>query len=280
MEVVKERAISRKREYDAINRFVTDRMIKRTIIRTKTIDDQLTLLNCLTSDAPEYFAPLNTLHALDENLKELDKTGAIKQPKKLGMKLLNRSEQFLNTLSELTLARALIKRGYSVFLEEKFFDDKDADIFASYQGEDSYIEAAGLAFDTSAPVSVASEDEDSYIEGAGLALPPLYARSCSRLVPEIGSEDLVVAKIVGKYQNKFEIAYKNGWQGHSWVALDVSKNHEQDISASLNPHFFDASWVENLAKHIRGECPHLTGIIVYSTRPNETHARIICWYPL
>jgi len=32
-----------------------------------------------------------------------------------------------------------------VQLEEKFFGDKDADIFASYQGENSYIEAAVLA---------------------------------------------------------------------------------------------------------------------------------------
>jgi len=258
METVKERIISRKHEYDAINRIVTDSMVERAINRTPSIteiDGQLTLLNCLASDVPEYFAPLNTLHALNANLRKIHDAGAIRQPGQLARKLLNGMEQFLNTLSELALARTLIEQGYSVQLEEKFFDNKDADIFAVYQGENSYIEATGLA-----PT-------------------PLCAGISSRQVSETGSEDLVVAKVVRKYQSKFEVAYNNGWQEHSWVALDVSKNHEQDILISLKTFISDV-WVENLTKHIRCECPHLTGVIVYSTRPNETHALISCWHHL
>jgi hypothetical protein len=56
----------------------------------------------------------------------------------------------------------------------------------------------------------------------------------------------------------------------------VSKNHDQDIKTFFQS-FCRDTWIDELAMHVGRACPNLTGVVVYRTRPNETHARIYGW---
>lgn len=254
MKAALERAISRKREYHSVDRLVDDNRLERAISNDISVladDAPLTLPSCLASEVPEPFPPIPTLRALDENLRELLAVDAIRQPVQLAKKLLNKHSQFLNTLSELALARELVKQGWCVKLEEKFFDSKkDVDIFSVRQGEKNFIEVTNLAPEE------------------------LPANMRSGIVSEICDRDKVVGKIVAKYQKKFMEPLKRGWCGRAWVAIDVSKNHTQDISILMQSLVRDNWWVDELAAHVWHKCPDLTGVIVYSTRPTDTHAQI------
>lgn len=241
-------AIERKHEYTGISKIIDDKRLERAIrkdILSLIHDRPLTLLGCLTCEDIALSITTPVMHALDANILNLNEAGAIIQSDQLATKLLNR-EQYFNTQSELALARTLIERGWSVRLEEKFFGDKDVDIFAASHGESNFIEVTNLA------ISLLSESVRTGIIG------------------EIDKRDMVVKKIVAKYRRKFEEPFAKGWCGRAWVALDVSKNHAQDLSMGLQS-IVRNTWLTEIASHVQRECPKLAGFIVYSTRPQETN---------
>ncbi|WP_445370703.1 hypothetical protein ACH518_15245 [Methylomonas sp. HW2-6] len=151
-----EQLIKRKLEYPGLNRLVSNELLQKSLDNDISMldDGQLTLLNCLASNNPDPFPPIPILRALDNNLQELQKVDAIWRPGELAQKLLNKHLQFLNTLSELALARELSEQGWGVKLEEKFFGKKDVDIFAERDGEENFIEVINLA--------PKERDEDKY----------------------------------------------------------------------------------------------------------------------
>ncbi|WP_445370702.1 hypothetical protein ACH518_15235 [Methylomonas sp. HW2-6] len=84
----------------------------------------------------------------------------------------------------------------------------------------------------------------------------------------------MVNKIVRKYKDKFEESFNSGWSGRAWIALDISKNHDQYISVSVQV-LVRNSWVDELVEHVKPKCPKLTGVIVYRAGPADTHAKIL-----
>lgn len=253
-----QRAIKRKREYPAVHELVKDRLLRSAIKRDPSSlveNGRLTLSGCLVSDCPEPFPHSRVLRALDENLRELLTAGAIRQQKQLAEKLAN-GPQFLNTLSELALARTLITQGMPVELEKKFFSDIDADILATI-GEEKH-----------------------YFEVTNLALNPVAEGVHPGMVAEVGENDLVVKKIVAKYEAKFKKPFESGWREYAWVALDVAKNDGQNIEILVQALFRGNNWVAELAEHIRPKCPNLTGVVVYRSDPKKTHADVETWHRL
>ena len=257
-QVALQRAVARKRQHPALDQLIGDDRLMRALRDDPAAwekDGPLTLPGCLASELPEFCPPVPIIRALNENLRELCAAGAIRRRGQLARKLLN-GEQFLNTQSELALARTLSSAGWYVQLEETFFDGRDADILATRGAEKRFIEVTNLAL----------KELGGGVHGGQIG--------------QLGHKDRVVQKIANKYREKFEVPLENGWAEHAWVALDVAKNHLESVDTFFQTLLRLPQWNNDLAAHVRRECPRLSGVVVYHSAPAATHVDVDAWCEL
>ncbi len=236
-------ALERKRDYPAIHALIADSALRRTLNRHPESAEQLTLPGCLVSDAPKPFPPVLILESLDSNLGVLKKPSIMARPRQVADKLLN-AGQFLNTLSELALARTLLDAKWSISLEERFYRGKDADIVARRNPESNFIDVINLA---------------------PMRLPSCGV--CSRdVVQPLTDRNRIAQKLIEKFQDKFELPIQRGWIGRSWVAIDFAKNWAEDVQTFVQD-LFGGNWRQEITEIVRQRCPKLTGIILFQYDP-------------
>lgn len=244
------KALAAKRQYHWLNELILDTSISRALRNYSEASDQsLTLVGCLLGiDVPEPFPPRPTLAALNSNLERLQ--SAITKPGQLRKKLIN-PDQFLNTISELALARTLLDDGYDLTIEYEFAERRDVDIFAHKLGRELYIDATNLCSRSMRSTEI--------VAGA---------------VSEVFDDDRIVEKIVTKFREKFEGPLQRGWVGHPWGALDVAKDDLEKIRSAFQRIFRD-SWQTEIRNLLQKECPALEGALIYLSDATVTHVQII-----
>lgn len=247
-----QQAINRKRGLLRTNTLISDTVLRRVIDKRPEANEHLTLPGCFLCDVPQS-PPFLVIESLEDNLKVLWST--ITKPRRLADKLLNAC-QFPNTLSELALARTLLDSGWSISLDEKFFRNKDSDIVARRGDEENFIEVTNLAFDRMPENGVFSTD----------------------VIWEANERTRIVGKISQKFWEKFDFAVRQGWQGRTWIAIDITKNDVENIQAFLHDRF-QPGWRRKVAELVHAKCPALTGIIIYRYYPNDGPVvrEIECW---
>jgi hypothetical protein len=241
-----------KRKYRWLDDLLPDTALARAIGADPTAADPngpLTLVGCLVNHHyQESFPPRPTLMALNGNLGALrDK---IKKPGQLRKKLMNPS-QFLNTISELALARTLLDNGYEITVEYEFAEKRDVDIFASKSGDDYHIDVTNLA--------------------------ARAIRSDTVLFESVSKEskyDLVIKKIATKFREKFEGPLERGWIGHAWIALDVAKNDLENVKTFVQC-LTRPTWADEIRAILCYECPTLEGALLYRSDATATHVDIV-----
>lgn len=249
------KALDRKRLYARIHAIVSDTALTRAVNGVSGDDQCLTLPGCLLSDARKPFPPILVLESLEDNLSVLRPT--ITKPRRLANQLLNGC-QFLNTLSELALARTLLDMGWSISLDEKFFGKKDADIVARRDTEKNFIDVTNIS-----PMSL-----------------PVGVTVCRDIFQEMSDRSRIVHKLVEKFQEKFEVAINSGWGGRAWVALDFAKNDEENVQSFVQD-LFQRRWRLEVAELVRRDCPQLAGVILYRYYPTAgPFVNRVQWIPL
>ncbi len=248
------KATEAKRRFPRLDALVPDAALRRGLSADPSAGDgagPLTLARCLVHcHYPDPFPPQPTLAAIEKNLDALwDK---IDKPGQLRQKLLN-PDQFLNTISELALARSLRDNGYEVTLEYKFAQGRDADILAVKHGRQYHVDVTNLA-----------------------ARPLPMHGVVSGTVSEVGEMDLVVKKIAAKFREKFEGPLDRGWPGHAWIALDVAKNDRQNVDVVLQ-RFTRPNWIREVKVLMHRECPTLEGCVIYRSDPTAIHVDVVGW---
>jgi hypothetical protein len=161
VEKATDKAIQHKRDFPTIDRFISNERLVKEIGKDFSCRSQNRLLSiprCLlmyrlrenADNNNRYYLPeptpwTLTLQALDNNLRGLE--CSISRPESLRKHLFN-TTQFLDTLSELALARSLKDSGYVIELEDKFWMSdkvsKDVDIVATKDGKCFYIEVLSV----------------------------------------------------------------------------------------------------------------------------------------
>lgn len=247
-------AIDWKRRFPSIDAIVSDAALRQAVRNDTYANDvnaPLTFLSCLLiGDIPESFPAAQTLKALNANLEVLNVPGMIRQPRRLCDKLLN-PPQFLNTFAEIALARALLSRGFSVRLEEKFFEQRDADLLVELKGETAYVEVTNLA---SRPIE--------------------SGRVFAGDVANVTDRDVIFRKISTKFREKFEEPQSQGWSGSAWVAIDVAKYDQQNLNAVFQS-LFRPYWKDELSELLLERCPGLSGAIVFRSYPSSEEVELV-----
>lgn len=246
------KAIEAKGTFRWLDRLVPDAALARVLERDPEANElagPLTFAGCLLHHHyRDPFSPHRTLVALDSNLGALwDK---IDKPGQLRNKLLNPG-QFLNTISELALARTLRDCNYEVTLEYEFAESRDADVLASKNGHDYHIDVTNLA-----------------------GRPLASGRTIWGSMSEVTERDIVIKKIATKFRKKFEGPLSRGWCGHPWIALDVAKNDLENVETVLRQ-FTHPTWCEDLKAILHRECPTLEGALIYRSGATATHVDIM-----
>jgi hypothetical protein len=248
------KVIEMKRNFYWLDKLLPDSSLIRALERDPKAEDPagpITLAGCLNHcDYPVPFPPHPALLALDSNLAVL--WNRIDKPSRLRNKLLN-PEQFLNTISELALARTLHDDGYEITLEFAFAERRDADVLATKSGRDYHIEVTNLA-----------------------SRPIISGTTIAGSVREVAEYDLIVEKIITKFRDKFEGPLDRGWHGHAWIALDVAKNDEENVHLVLQ-RFSRPTWRDELKAILCRECSTLEGALVYRSAAIATHVDIVGW---
>jgi len=178
------------------------------------------------------------LRSLEANLAHFHPRLDEKKSKHLADNLLNGRDQFLNTLSELGLARRLSMQGMTIDLAQPFHDgSRDVDVADSTKGSERFIEVVNLA-----PVKT----------------------TVNGFAPDISEEvKRLVTTVTGKYQSKFGKAIAEGWDGPMWIALDIIKNDMAAISATIGS-LREPDFLSSFALAVLRSCPKLHGILYYT----------------
>lgn len=197
----------------------------------------------LAFDGSDSDLPISRAAAcLDENLSRLASAVVGPVKKSLGHHLLNGRDQFLNTASELGLARALFDRGYSVKLEHPLpGGTKDVDVFVS------------------------SDEEHEGARGIEVLNSSIRRMGCDGF-QHFEAEDLekrLVDRVVQKFENKFLAALDEGLSFEPWVALDLSKNDGLLVSA-INISLVYPDRLKALAESVLEQAEGLSGVIYYA----------------
>jgi hypothetical protein len=250
-------AIEVKRRYAVINRLVSDSQLEKHLEKWGAgLEYTMTFGRALLSEA---VAPgfLPVAAALEEQLQALETCVAGNRTGTLVKNLLN-GPQFLNTLSELALARRLQLDGWQVELASPFHDGKkDADVRVSRDGAERYVELVNLA-------------------------PEPMTESIEGFLPLPGSEPLdpkLLDKVVEKYETKFKPALDAGWKGEAWIALDHSKKHDLTAELLFRGPFTGTDWRAQLAASIGSKCPELRGVVYSRSTAVTPAAEPVIWNP-
>jgi hypothetical protein len=186
------------------------------------------------------------LRSLEANLAHFRPKLGGKKRKHLANNLLNGRDQFLNTLSELGLARKLSMEGRTIDLAQPFHDgSRDVDVADSTEGSERFIEVVNLA-----PVEV-------NVNGFG----PAVSDEAKRLV----------TTVTKKYQSKFGKAIAEDWDGPIWIALDIIKNDMVAISATIGS-LREPDFLSSFARAVLRDCPKLRGVLYYTHYAYEESA--------
>ena len=117
-------AQNRKRRYPSLNAVISDADLEKHVEKYGLEKDKLlTLGSALLYDRFEGIGS-QILRALNANLAHFFPILNDKKIKQISANLLNGRDQFLNTLSELGLARSLSMRGRTITLVESFHNGK------------------------------------------------------------------------------------------------------------------------------------------------------------
>ncbi len=139
MSSIEDEAVRRKRKYPTIDALITDDDLRLHIQRYETgaSESLLTFGTALLRDHRS--APLpaaGLLTSLEENLSMFIPDFLLEKRRDISANLLNGRVQFLNTLSELGLARHYVNRGWCVQLAEPLpTGRKDVDLLMSLGGD-------------------------------------------------------------------------------------------------------------------------------------------------
>lgn len=165
--------------------------------------------------------------------------------KTLARKLLNKS-QFLNTFSELALARTLLQTRASIELDFKFFENRDVDIHVQADSCRIFIEVVNLGLHAESDIPTNS------VVGGSI---------------RVGQPNATITnKIKDKFQEKFAKAVYAGWKGFAVIAIDLGKRHQHDLEMMIRK-TFEPNWLVPTADELSTECPGLGAIMTYRTRP-------------
>lgn len=167
----------------------------------------------------------------------------------------NLNHGFLHTMSELALARRLHEEGWSVSLAAQLPGGRDADIAASRGGETRFIDvvnvqAAGLP-----------DSESVYFAGPGR----------DELVSEM------VRRSVQKAEKKYRDAWRAGWLGDAWVAVDYGKSDALLFANSGVLRAARAGWHRDAARHIADQVAELAGVAFYAYSADRDTLTDIVW---
>lgn len=251
-------ALIRKRKYPTLNALITDYALRENVRKSKidNVEPPFTLgLAILHDEHPDGWPGQGLVQSLEENLSIFVHTlNDNKKKKDIADHLLNKDIQFLNTLSELGLARHYNQNGYQVRLAEVLApSEKDADIYICKGDEHRWIEVLNAAH------------EELEIDGFS---PMFNAEFGRRLI------DYVVLK----YNEKFQTAIDKGWNGCPWVALDFIKN--DDIAREVALHEMVGNMtLEDCAAKIRSNCPGLAGVVYYTYYAYENKPYFVKEFP-
>ncbi len=246
-------AIDRKRSCSALNDLVSDGRLIRHFKDHVPLDpgEKLTLGTALLCDDPTLILALE--QQLTLLLPKLD-GGRRRQ---LIDNLLNDTNQFLHTVSELALAHQLDTEEWSVTLYHRFFNEKDVDILAKKDEITRNIEVINL------------EAEELPAPHNGFMEVPW----------EMSLDPRLVSKVVEKYQTKFEMAIDSGWSEEAWIALDYAKNYTVFLGLQTRDSILKDRWREACAAQVRRECRDLAGVIYYAHSAIHERTGLIKWTP-
>jgi len=249
MSTCKSNALQRKRKYSTLNILLSDEALLKHITKYETgdVEPLLTVGTALLRDDwPPRFTPAGLLHALEENLSLFVPHLNEKQRSCLAANLLNGRVQFLNTVSELGLARHYLERAWEVRLAEPLPCGKDVDLYMISGGETRWLDVINAA--------------PNEWEGDGF----------SPLLP-VDFEMHLVDKVTDKFQSKFCKAIYAGWVGAPWVALDFTKNDAISVAVTLQERI-GSNTLAGFAGVVLQQCPKLAGVIYYTYYANQPKA--------
>jgi hypothetical protein len=257
MSSIEDEAVSRKRKYPTINALITDHDLRLHVGRYETgaSDVLLTFGTALLRD--HHPAPLpaaGLLASLENNLSVFIPGLCPEKQRDISANLLNGRIQFLNTLSELGLARYYVKLGWCVRLAEPLpTGPKDVDLFMSLGADVRWLDVVNAA--------------PNEWEGDGF-VPPIPDDFEMRLVD----------KVVQKFTSKFQAAIDVGWTGAPWVALDFTKNDGIARGVTVLG-LIGLHKLKDFADEVLRRCPDLAGVVYFTYHATETEARWVREWP-
>lgn len=250
MSSIEDEAVRRKRKYPTINALITDHDLRLHVRRyeTGTPDLLLTFGTALLRDHhPAPLPAVGLLTSLEENLSMFIPGLSLEKRRDISANLLNGRIQFLNTLSELGLARHYAKLGWCVRLAEPLpTGRKDVDLRMSLGVGVRWLDVVNAA--------------PNEWEGDGF-VPPIPKDFETRLVD----------KVVQKFTSKFRATIDAGWTGAPWVALDFTKNDGIAMGVTVLG-LIGSRKLEDFADEVLRRCPDLAGVVYFTYYATETRA--------
>lgn len=241
-------AVQRKRKYPNLDALILDDDFRKHVAMYETGDPEPLLTIGIALLRDDWEAPAGLVRSLEENLSIFLPPLSVQQRRSLAANLLNGRVQFLNTVSELGLARHYRDLSWQVRLAEPLPTGKDVDLFMAQSGQERWLDVINAA--------------PSEWEGAGFA----------PLVPN-DFEMRLVEKVVDKFQTKFREAIDAGWTGSAWVALDFTKNDAILLAVTVqNLNLIDCKSLDAFASDVLRRCPGLSGVVYYTYDAREPKA--------
>ncbi|MCD4652501.1 hypothetical protein K8T06_01035 [bacterium] len=250
-------ALLRKRKYPAIDSLIEDEKLIENVRRFET-DDQdvlLTLGTALLRDHHPSPLPAGRLiRSLEDNLSAFVPSLDEDEKKVLAAELLNGRIQFLNTLSELGLARYYLDDTWNTSLAVRIPGVlKNVDIYLEKESESRWLDVIN-----------AEPKEWEYAGFAPMAPADLEMR--------------LVDKIERKFASKFKEAVDNGWKGDAWIGLDFTKNDSITKAVTLM-RIIGSRTLDEFASEIFRRCPELKGIVYFTYYASEIKAHWVREFP-
>ena len=177
--------------------------------------------------------------------------------KSLVRNLMNGSDQFLYTLTELAVALQLHEDGWDVELSSVFYKRKDVDVLAQLGDDKRYVDVVNLQAE---PLEEAT---DAFLQP--LSDDPLWSK--------------VVSKVVTKYKEKFHEAIEAGWKGDAWLALDYGKVDRLRFQVFTREAIMKQDWRAPCAEAIARACPGLQGVIYFQSDAIHPTTGPLHWTP-
>lgn len=237
-----------KRGFPCVDGLISDDLLSEHIKKySPSMNDELFTLGLALQSYKVGF--IDIISPLENNLSLFMPNMNDQQKRSLQNSLLNGAVQFLNTLSELGIARYYKNNGWSVQMFCPLVPTgKDADMFLQRDGETRALDVINAA------------PQESEVDGSAPLEPP-------------GTKFRLVDKIKLKYSKKFQEAINEGWKGSPWIAIDISKNDDLFVAVCTNNITLEK--LEHLKEEIFHECPHLAGVSYFGYYTDRQEAFII-----